>query len=406
MKVLMVTDHFHPDMSSGGRLWTDLAEELVRGGHRVHVLTSHSQYNTDAIAPRAEVYRGISIRRLRLPATARRGLLARALNELLFSMVAFVATLRVRRPDVVLSLSSPPFLPPFMAVASRVRRVPFVYVNYDVFPDIAVAMGVLKPGTPTVWAFERSLRFALRRATRLVVIGRCMEGVVRAKLGGAATPIDVIHNWSDSTQFFPLPRTKNAFFEREPGLRDAFIVQYSGNMGRFQDFESILAAAERLQDERRVRFVLIGDGARREWILDEVERRGLRNVAVLPFQPQAVLNESLNAADVSLVSLERGAEGLGVPSKFYPVLAVGKPVLALMQSHGEVARIVAEHGIGRVVDQGDVDGLCDAISALMSEDDERRRMGERARDVFVERFDKHVAVREYVRTLEAAVTRL
>ncbi|HYD55239.1 MAG TPA: glycosyltransferase family 4 protein [Gemmatimonadaceae bacterium] len=403
MKVLMVTDHFHPDMSSGGRLWTELAAELVDETCHVHVLTGHSRYNTDAVAPAREEHKGIRIRRLNVPAAKRRGLISRALNELLFSMAAFLATMRVQRPDVILSLSSPPFLPPFMALASRLRRVPFVYVNYDIFPDIAVAMGLLKPGTPVVWTFERALRFALRHATRVVVIGRCMEDVVRAKLGRSRTPIDVIHNWSDSSKFYPVPRDVNPFFDRQPALRNAFVVQYSGNMGRFQDFDSILAAAERLKDETTVRFVLVGDGARRDWITDEVERRNLTNVEVLPFQPQAALNESLNAADVTLVTLERGAEGLGVPSKFYPILAVGKPVIALMQPHGEVARTVAAHATGVVVGQGDVDGLCVAILGLAADREKTLQMGLRARQLFLERFDKHVAIEEYRRALARAV---
>lgn len=403
LKVLMVTDHFQPDLSSTGRLWTDLAVELVAGGLEVSVVTAHSSYNTNVVAPRRETHKGVQIRRLKSTQFDRTKLPGRLVNEVSFSMASFVVSLRLPRPDVILSLSSPPFLPPFMALAGRVRRVPFVYVNYDIFPDIAVAIGLLSSSHPATWAFERALRFALRRATRVVVIGRCMESIVRSKLAGRPVPIDVIHNWSDGTQFFPIPRPANRFLKAHPEISGTFVVQYSGNMGRFQDFESILAAAARLHDDPAISFVIIGDGFRRQWVIDQVLERQLSNVTVLPFQPQEVLNESLNAADVSLVTLERGAEGLGVPSKFYPVLATGTPVLAVMHPEAEVARVVREHRLGHVVEQGDVDGLCAAIVGLKAEPTTAREMGERARAVFLEQFDRPVAMSRYLHTLEEAV---
>lgn len=404
MKVLVVTDHFHPDLSSGGRLWTELSAALVEAGLKVRVLTNHSTYNTDAVAPPSEVHLGVHIRRLRTTQLDRKRLVGRTVNELTFCLAAFFATLRMTRPDVILSLSSPPFLAPFLAVVARLRRIPFVYVSYDVFPDIAVATGLLRPGAPPVWVFERLLRFALRRTSRIVVIGRCMEKVIREKLGGAQVPVDVIHNWADGTQLRPMAREGNQFFDRHPDLKDRFLVQYSGNMGRFQDFETVLAAAERLADDPRITFLLIGEGARRPWIIDQVEQRGLRNVKVLPFQPQELLVESLNAADVSLISLERGAEGLGVPSKLYPVLAVGKPVIALMGGHAEVARIVTDHSLGEVLPQGDVDGLCHAIQAIADDPEHQRAIGIEARRVFLDRFDKPIAMEAYRQTLELAVS--
>lgn len=403
MRVLVVTDHFHPDLSSGGRLWTELSAALVERGETVDVLTSFSSYNTDIVGKARDVYRGISIRRLVSTRFRRSNLVGRLVNELSFCIVAFLRALTSPKPDVILSLSSPPFLPPFITLVSKMRRVPFVYVTYDVFPDIAVKMGLLRPGTPIAWLWERILRLALRNATRIVVIGRCMRGVVEAKIGRAQTPIDTIHNWSDSRLFFPLPRDENPFFDEHPKLREKTIVQYSGNLGRFQDFETILAVAEELSAQDEIQFLIIGEGARRQWLTDEVESRRLANVTMLPFQPQAELNYSLNAADMALVTLERGAEGLGVPSKFYPILAVGKPVIAVMHPSAEVACTVRESGVGDVVQQGDVSGLAAIVRRLAADRATTERMGERSRELFLSEFDLPVAVGHYQRTLQKAI---
>lgn len=402
MRVLVVTDHFYPDLSSGGRLWTELSAALVERGDIVDVLTSFSSYNTDVVGHAHEVHRGIDIRRLTSTRFRRSNIVGRLINELSFSVVAFVRTLASPRPDVILSLSSPPFLPPFIALVSKLRRVPFVYVTYDIFPDIAVKMGLLRPGTMLVWLWERILRLALRNATRVVVIGRCMRDVVEAKLGPARVPVDIIHNWSDSRRFFPLPREANPFFVKHPELRDKFIIQYSGNLGRFQDFETILAVAEGLSEQAEIQFLIIGEGARRQWLVDQVESRRLDNVKLLPFQAEAELNDSLNAADLALVTLERGAEGLGVPSKFYPILAVGKPVIAVMHPSAEVARTVRESDIGEVVQQGDVSGLSAVVQRLAADRPEAHRMGERSLRLFLRDFDLPVAVSHYRRALERA----
>lgn len=402
MRLLILSDHFYPDLSSGGRLWTELSAALVERGETVSVLTAFSSYNSEAAGSTRDIYRGIEIRRVKSTHFARERLAGRLANELTFCISAFFVTLFKPRPDVILTLSSPPFLPLFVTLLSRLRRVPFVYVMYDVFPDIAVQMGLLDRGAAIVRIWEWISRLALRHATRIVVIGRCMKAVVEAKLGSANVPIDAIHNWSDSRHLYPVARSANPFFERHPELRGKFIVQYSGNLGRFQDFETILAAAEQLQPDTEICFLIIGDGFRRQWLVDDVEKRRLTNVNLLPFQPQAELNFSLNAADVSLVTLERGAEGLGVPSKFYPILAVGKPVIAVMHPSAEVARTVQEAHVGEVVLQGDVSGLSAAVKRLAGDRSATQEMGARSLELFLREFDLPIAVQHYRRTLEHA----
>lgn len=404
MRILILSDHFHPDLSSGGRLWTELSAALVERGEMVSVLTAFSSYNSEFAGSARDVYRGINIRRVASTRFARKNLAGRLSNEVSFCISVFSRAVFHPRPDVILTLSSPPFLPLFVTLLSKLRRIPFVYVMYDVFPDIAVQTGLLAPGSPIVKFWGGFSKLALRNATRIVVIGRCMQEVIETKIGSANVPIDVIHNWSDSRQLYPISRSKNPFFERFPELRDKFIVQYSGNLGRFQDFETILGVAEQLLPRTEIHFLIIGDGFRRQWLTDEIDKRNLLNVSLLPFQPQAELIYSLNAADVSLVTLERGAEGLGVPSKFYPILAVGKPVVAVMHTSAEVARTVREAQVGEVVRQGDVSGLAAVVRQLAGDRGATEEMGVRSLELFLREFDLPVAVQRYQRVLERAAT--
>ena len=400
----MVTDHFYPDLSSGGRLLTDLARGLVLQ-EQVSVITAFSDYNAERSGLASEVYQGISISRVWNTSFSRQRIWGRLLNELSFCFTASWKALMGPRPDVIYVLSSPPFLPLFISIVSRLRRVPYLFVMMDVFPDIAVSMGLLERGSLIVRFWEYLSRIALRQAARIVVLGRCMKAVVEEKLGMMRVPIDVIHNWSDSRAIYPVSRDQNSFFDSHPSLRDKFVVMYSGNLGRFQDFETILAAAKILEQDDSIRFVIAGDGVRKEWLLQEIMARKLRNTQLLPFVPQAQLVNSLNAADLGLVTLEKGAEGLGVPSKFYPLIAAGRPILALMGESAEVARLVREFEIGAVVTQGDVNGFVAAVRQFAGDREAYRSASERALQLFLKHFDRDVAIQAYSLALQRTASK-
>lgn len=403
MNLLLVTDYFYPDLSSGGRLLTDLSAGLVESGEHVQVITAFAFYNTVDPGLAKEEFWGIKIERVVSTKAGRSNIAGRLIHEIIFCFVVFFKALFYEKVDIIITLSSPPFLPFFIFVLSKIKRIPYVYIVMDVFPEIAVNLGMAKPNALIIKVWNLLSQLALRHALRIVVLGRCMLKVVENKLGNFEVPIDIIHNWSNAELMKPIPRNENPFFIKHNFLKEKFIVQYSGNLGRFQDFETILDSAETLKINSSIHFLIIGDGAQRQWLLNEVERRGLKNVTLLPFQPQDDLIYSLNAADIALVALKRGAEGLGVPSKFYPILAVGKPVVAIMAEWAEVALIVKEFGIGIVLEQGDVNGLVEAIKTMSSNPDELERMGKRSRELFLQRFDRHYAIEAYQKCLHLAL---
>ena len=394
-RLLILTENFYPTDSSGGRLLTALAEDLVAKGVDVSVLTSLGRYRGARQVRRRDDHEGVRIERLPSGPFSRDRPIGRLANELLLTLWIFLAVLLRPRLDQILVTSSPPFLAPAAALAAAIRRADLVYVVMDVFPEMAAATGLLRRESLPYRLWDALSRFAYRRSSRITVLGRCMKEVVGGKLGTSTAPV-VLPNWADGDEIHPLePDTENRFFRKYPELRGKFIVQYSGNFGRFHDFETILQAAKRLERRENIRFVLIGHGAKQAMLEREIAVRGLDNVVLLPFQPQQDLLHSLAAQDVALVTLESGTEGLCVPSKFYPILAAGKPVIAVMDPQGEVARVVAEERIGLVISQGDVDGLVSGIERLMGSPEEVQEMGNRARTVQQRNYDRTIAVERY-----------
>lgn len=403
LDILLISEHNYPSQSSGGRLLQQLCSDLVGLGNRVSAISSAGQYTTDRgilLEPR-ETHDGVEYERFAPTRLDRRSLLKRSINEVTYSLRVGVRLLGRRRPDVLLVLSSPPFMLPVIAFVARLRKIPMVPVVMDVFPDMATVTGHLSRSSLIFRVWDAVQRASLRSAARVVVLGRCMRDVVARKSPGV--PIDVIPNWADD-DLRPMNRADNRFLEAHPRLRSSLVVMYSGNLGQFHDFETLLSAAEALRERPDVRFAVIGDGARRSWIEKQIAERRLDNVDLMPFQPAELLPHSLNAADIALVTLEQGAEGLCVPSKFYPLLAVGRPVVAVMGHEAEVARVVEGVRCGRVVEPGDAAGLAAAIEALADDPIEREAAGARGRAAFLRTFARRFAAPRYLATLQRSVS--
>jgi glycosyltransferase involved in cell wall biosynthesis len=228
-----------------------------------------------------------------------------------------------------------------------------------------------------------------------VVLGQRMAERILA-LGVPADRVRVIPNWADGATIVPVEAAGNAL-RREWQLDSAFVVGYSGNLGRAHEIDTLLqamtiletlgtavtdparAGGEGTPHHRRVLWLFIGSGALYELLKGEVARRGLTSVRFKPYQPQAHLAESLSAADVHLVSLRVELEGLIVPSKFYGIAAAGRPTIFVGDPEGEIARLIAQHQCGTTVAMGDGAALARTVAELAGAPDLCRRMGQRAR---------------------------
>ena len=399
MRILVVNQYFHPDLASTGQLLTELCEDLARH-HEVTVVCGRPSY--DPIERRET--RGLvsedrhgDVRVLRTWSTSfpRRNMAGRLVNYGTYFASSIAGALRAGRPDVVIAMTDPPVIAATAALTSRLRRVPFVYVVQDLFPQVGVAMGRLR--NPAVVrgldALNRSLR---RRAAAVVAIGRDMEGRLRA-LGVPPERLRTIPNWSDGSVVRPLDRPSR--LRAELGLQDRFVVMHSGNVGFSQELETLLDAAALLRDEPDVHVLVAGSGAAKPELTARAGSLGLGNVTFLDYRPKEELADALGAADVHVISLRRGLAGLVVPSKLYGIMAAGKPSIAAVESRSEVALVLEETDCGVRVEPGDAHGLASAIQESRRSPDRLGEMGRNARRRFEQDFDRPMAADAYSRLL-------
>jgi colanic acid biosynthesis glycosyl transferase WcaI len=279
---------------------------------------------------------------------------------------------------------------------ATVRRAPFVFNIQDVFPDVAVEVGVLT--NPKVIAAARRLeRVSYQVADAVTVLSDDLRANLVEKLAGrwrgSSRKVRVIPNFVDTERIRPAPPGAPNGYRREFGLEGKQVVLYAGNIGYSQSLDLVVEAARRLHRRQRddVVFVVNGGGSGR--IDLEASAAGLPNVRFVDMQPKERLPEVLAAGDIHLVPLKRGLAKASVPSKLYSILAAGRPVVASVDEGTEVATTVSRAGAGLAVPPEDPDAFTDALLELLDDPERARSMGASGRR-FVEGWASPAAVAE------------
>ncbi len=379
-EVLIVCQLFYPELVSTGQTLTELAEQLAAQGVDVEVLCGPPTIlDRGKKIPKHIVHQGVEIYRTWGTTFPKLSLAGRIVNQLSFTGSVFFHLLLRRPKRPILVLTNPPFLAIVCAVLYVLKLgPPYLYLIFDVYPETAVRLGLLGEHSWLARTWERLNLFVCRHASAIIVIGRCMKDVINRKLqrGGVLVNGNLhhIHVWCDDKAIRPVPRRANPLAETFE-VAGKFVVGYFGNMGRFHDVETIMGAAERLRDERQIVFLLVGEGHKKKWAMDYARGNGLDNCRFHGYVGRGQLSCLLSLADVGLVSLLNGQEGLSVPSKTFGLMAAGVPVAAVVPRASEIARIVREQECGVWIEPGRTEDLAKEILRLRGSRETLRIMG-------------------------------
>lgn len=402
MKIVFINRYFHPDHSATSQLLTDLAVDLADRGHEVAVVCSRQLYEDQgAQLPHRASHQGVEIHRAWSTTFGRGTLPGRLLDYLSFYAGAWAVLKQLCGPQVLVVAKTDPPLVSVLA-AQAVRRKGGILVNWlqDLFPEVGALLGVrLLQGRLGRW-LERVRDASLRTARTNVAIGERMAQRL-VQRGIPANQLEVIANWSDDQTVCPIAKSENPLIA-EWDLQDKFVVMYSGNLGRAHEYTTLLNAAELLQSDPRFVFLMVGGGAKYASMREEAAARGIQNLQFRPYQPRSRLAASLGVGDVHLISLLPEMEGLIVPSKFYGILAAGRPCIFIGDPDGELARIIDRFGIGQHVAVGEALKLAQSIQACAN--GSHHTQGMQARQLLLERFEKSVALARWEAVLKSAST--
>jgi colanic acid biosynthesis glycosyl transferase WcaI len=347
MRILVVYRHYLPDTPPYAHMLGLILARLRADGHEITVLTGQPSYKTELAnkrQPWRECCHGIRVRRVALLPELGRRMPLRALNSLLFAFRGALHALHTRRAgrpyDLLWTSSTPPILQgAIMAVAARLLRARYLYHCQDLYPELAHLSGLLRPGL-----LYRLLRAVdsntLRHADAVVVLSADMA----SELARRPRPVPNLHVINNPSLFPVWPRASPAP-PRGPGLR----IVFAGNLGRFQALEELVDAFGLV--ERRgldAELVMLGTGPLKLSLERRAASAGLRRVRFIAHQPLDRAQEIIAGCDLGVVSVRPGIYRAAFPSKTMTYLALGVPVLAIVEPESELARLIEAEGLGHV----------------------------------------------------------
>lgn len=407
MRILLLTLYFAPDVAANAVIMTELAEQIVKSGHDVTVVTSFPHYASNAIAPEyqgrlfeRDQYKGINVIRTYLYTLPnKQKMMPRLLNYLSFNALSTLASLFEGPYDIILA-PSPPLTIGFTAWAvSRLKRIPYIYNVQDIYPDIAIRLGVLT--NPQLIRFFTSLEsFVYRKAAAITVLSQGFQANLLAK-GVPQDKVRIIPNFVETDFVRPLPKDNS--FARQHDLQDKFVVMYAGNVGMSQGLDVMLEAATHLEALSDILLLIVGNGAAKAGLEQQAAQMGLGNVSFLPFQSRSVLPEMYATADVSLVCLRRNIGSESVPSKAYTIMSSGRPLLAAVSEEAETKTLIEQAECGLWVEPEEPRALADAIRLLYHDSALRSRLGKNGRAEVQANYTPKRVAKQYVQLLESLV---
>ena len=366
-KVVIISQHYPPDPSTTAAIMAEIAGEVARDAD-VLVLSGTPGSLSDAPGSLSDAPGSLSdaagtarprIEEIRNRIPEKGALARRALAEVLFTFRAFMALLwRLRRGDVVVTVTAPFMLPYASVAAAWLKGARSALIMHDLFPDVLVMSGLLKPTSLVARAIRIANALMFRAIDIVITIGRDSERLLLRYRGLTPDKLRFIPNWATLVPAIRPIDPQNPF-RRVAAAR--FVVGLSGNLGFTHDPTIVFEAARSLREEADIHFLLSGWGLGFETLKQLQADAKLPNVSLVDRVADGELEAFLAAADVWLIPYRRNVAGVSVPSRFYNLLAVGRPVILVSEPEAEAALIVAENGLGWVVKPGGSDELARAI---------------------------------------------
>jgi len=368
--ILFINRVYPPERGATGRLLRDITRAFADDGWDVCVLCSGKGVEKPDLDSAIKIIRCAPL-----------GVSKSMRAYVIMWLRLLKSGLSMPKHDVIVTMTDPPFLVHVGRIVSFFKKSVHVHWLQDMYPDLLSVMNVNAPNWVMRFARKSTLR-ALKRCNKIMVVGRCMaERLIQQ--GIKAGNIAVIPNWPDMELLEsskPKPDYRKKARQKKKIARDfdslikdenpRFRILYSGNLGRNHPFDTLIDAAEILQEDHDdIEFLFVGDGIQFDSLMQQRTKRNLKNIRFLPHQPASKLRELMESGDIHFITMDEEATGMMVPSKVYPALSVGRPCIFMGPGNSEISRILRDFHAGEVIAHGDVKSLVRVIKNYRKDSD-------------------------------------
>lgn len=371
MRILKLSAYCYPEQESSTHLTDDQYEAYEKAGFYVdNYVPMPTRGVSDEIREKykkiktEQQYNGhVTIHRFPMFREGRNPI-GRAIRYVLVNMIQYWKGTHAKDIDIVFSGSTPPtqgllctLVKKRLAKKNR-RQVSLIYAIQDVFPDSLVSSGLTHKGS-ILWKIGNKMsNYVYRNADRIITISDSLKKNLEDK-GVPGDKIRVISNWIDTEGVVPVNKSENPLFDEFSIERDKFIVVYAGNMGASQGVTVIPKAARILEKEEDILFVLFGEGAEKDKVIQESE--GLKNIAIHGLLPIERVSEVYSLGDISLITCKKGVGSSGMPSKTWSIMACNTPIVASFDMDSDLAETLSKANAGTCVPPEDPEALANEI---------------------------------------------
>lgn len=388
MKILFVSQYFYPESFRGN----DIAFELAKAGHDVHVVCGTPNYPIGKffdgygwLKRRKEVVNGVRVTRLPIIPRGHNAVML-MLNYFSYLICAsfymLVHALFHRYDKVFVQQLSPVMMSYPAIIYKRLRKVELVTWVLDLWPESLRAAGGIT-NKHVLGFFAYFVRQEYKWSDKILISSRNFEKSI-AEYGDYHEKIVYFPQWAEDTIAQSGEKALDV-----PTLPDGFKIMFAGAVGEAQDFDHVMGAALQTKDDENIKWVIVGDGRKFEWVKEFVKSHGLeRTVLLMGRYPVEYMSGFFKQADVMLVCLkDTEIFRLTAPAKIQAYMAVGKPILAML--NGEGAAVVEEARCGYIVPAENAERLAQTVKELASKnEDELQEVGRRGLAYYQEHFEK------------------
>ena len=399
MRILLLNLYYPPDASATAKM-AAIVVEALSVSHDVTVLCGRPSYDSTERRPwrlwQTELLGKSRIIRVGSTAYPRFAMKRRVLNYLSYVALAIPRALLLRC-DVVLAMTDPPFEGIVGAIVALLKGKRYIYNIRDMYPDMAVGGAIVAPG-PLARIWESLHRWAMRRATRVIVLGEDMRARLTSK-GVNPAGIEIVRDGADIYPAEAPPPLLDDEIIRSIRGNFKFVLLHAGNLGFYGAWETLISAV-RILEADGAGLVFVGEGAQRGRI--EALAKDAANVRFLPYFPAGKIPSVLAAADAHVITIKRGLEGVVVPSKMYGILAAGKPIVAVAPDETDTVSLGAKFGFAVSADPDSPEKVAAAIRSLARDTAKLQSLGRAARAVAPD-YDRVKELQKFVKIIEEAV---
>lgn len=393
MKIVIITPILYDEKSPFNHLFKDMIEGWLNAGHEIVRIVACENCADESykMGIDSQQISYIPVQRKRAKKT---NIIIRYMRDLWTNIRMAKQLKKIQDADVLFEDVS--YSSYWSVKAAKKRNMRVVSMLQDVWPDNAVASGLISQGGLIYNFFEGWQKKVYKKSDKLICISDDMKTFIASK-GASLEKISVIYNWGYTDETIDITWDDNKFVQKYALSQDVFYAVYAGNIGRMQNVELIVRAAEKLKDEKNIQFLIVGEGVARENIENLLKQKELNNVMLLPMQPSELATSIYSAASVNIIPLVEGGVKTALPSKTGVVLSCGKPTVFCFGKTCDFSNVVLQYdGIENVDSVGEEELVC----AIMRLYKNGVKKSQGAKDLFKMNFTRNSNIQKYISCLE------